>query len=102
MMQQPAAGGGLLHHLFGVRTRGLFGTLASAQAPSYLSGLLIGHELRALLPPRRPTVHLIGSIGLLQRYERGLGVLGVASQSHGEALTARGLYRLARAHGLAT
>ena len=37
-----AADGGLLNHLFGVRALGLFNQLAREQAPSYLSGLLIG------------------------------------------------------------
>ena len=96
-----AGAGGLAHHLFGVRTQGLFGALNPAQAPSYLSGLLIGHELRGLLPPDPPAVHLIGGTALLRRYERALEQLGIPSQSHGEALSARGLFRLALARGLA-
>jgi hypothetical protein len=36
----------MLHHLFAVRTLGLFERLSAAQLPSYLSGLLIGEELR--------------------------------------------------------
>jgi 2-dehydro-3-deoxygalactonokinase len=88
--------GGLPNHLFSVRTRGLFGELSAAQLPSYLSGLLIGHELRGLLGPVRH-VHLIGSEALLQRYQRALALQGVSAEAHGEALTARGLYRLARA-----
>jgi 2-keto-3-deoxy-galactonokinase len=37
--------GGLLHHLFSVRTSGLLGTLAPRQLASYLSGMLIAHEM---------------------------------------------------------
>ena len=88
--------GGLPNHLFSVRTRGLFGELSAAQLPSYLSGLLIGHELQGLLASAR-RVHLIGGEALLRRYRRALALHGVEAQAHGEALTARGLYRLARA-----
>ena len=42
--------GGLLHHLFGVRTLGLFEHLPETEAASYLSGLLIGHEVAAAAP----------------------------------------------------
>jgi 2-dehydro-3-deoxygalactonokinase len=95
-----ARDGGVANHLFGVRTLGLFGHLARDAAPSYLSGLLIGHELRGLLPPSPGVVHLVGGAALARRYERALALLGVASQSHGEALAARGLHRLAQARGL--
>jgi 2-dehydro-3-deoxygalactonokinase len=79
---------------------GLFGQLGAAEAPSYLSGLLISHELRGLLPAGRPHVHLIGGAALQARYERALGLLGATAESHGEALAARGLHCLARARGL--
>ncbi len=95
-----AHGGGVANHLFGVRTLGLFSRLARDAAPSYLSGLLIGHELRDLLPRSPGVVHLVGGAALARRYERALTLLGVASQSHGEALAARGLHRLAHARGL--
>lgn len=91
------AHGGLTHHLFGVRTRGLFGEFAPAQAPSYLSGLLIGHELRGLVPPGTGRVHLVGSAALLARYERALATRGIATQRHDEALSARGLHALIEA-----
>lgn len=96
-----AGAGGLLNHLFGVRTQGLFAQLAAAQAPSYLSGLLVGHELRGLVPAGTALVHLVGGAGLTRRYARALEQLGPHSRSHGEALAARGLHRLAGARGLA-
>ena len=64
--------GGLLHHLFGVRTLGLFGRLADAE--SYLSGLLIGHEVRAAAPPG--PVHLIGAAPLCALYARAISLCG--------------------------
>lgn len=97
-LQRSGEPGGLLHHLFGVRSLGLFERLHGAAAPSYLSGLLIGHELRARLPLQAP-VHLIGGHGLLSRYAHALQALGIASQAHPEDLAARGLYRLAQRRG---
>src|SRR5580704_13700736 len=41
--------GGLLHHVFGVRALALAGRLSESDAPAYLSGILIGHEVRAAL-----------------------------------------------------
>ena len=35
-------------HLFAVRANGLFGTLTGSAQTDYLSGLLIGHEVRSL------------------------------------------------------
>jgi 2-dehydro-3-deoxygalactonokinase len=91
--------GGLPNQLFSVRTLGLFGELSGAAAPSYLSGLLVGHELNGLAPASG-TVHLIGSAALTRRYERALAARGLQPIAHAEALTARGLHRLARARGL--
>ncbi|MEO8806687.1 MAG: 2-dehydro-3-deoxygalactonokinase [Burkholderiaceae bacterium] len=93
-LRTSADASGLLSHLFSVRTRGLFGELSAVQLPSYLSGLLIGHELQGLLAGAQH-VHLIGSEALVQRYRRALAWRGVDAQLHGEALAARGLYRLA-------
>ena len=58
--------GGLLHHLFGVRALGLLGGLGPDAAPSYLSGLLIGAEVRAASPAG--PVHLVGAPDLCARY----------------------------------
>jgi 2-dehydro-3-deoxygalactonokinase len=99
-MDASAGTGGLLHHLFGVRTQGLFGLLPAERAPSYLSGLLIGHELRGNRSDAS-LVHLVGGAALVRRYERALAQLGVATHSHAESLSARGLHRLALARGFA-
>lgn len=92
--------GGLLHHLFGVRTTGLSGQFGESALPSYLSGLLIGHELRggALSQegPRPAQVHLVGSERLLAAYARALTTLEIGVQRHPEDLAARGLHALWR------
>jgi len=95
-----AGSGGLAHRLFGVRTAGLFGTLTPTQAPSYLSGLLIGHELRGWLPAEWPPVLLVGRPALAGRYARALALLGTDARIHAEELTASGLFRVATARGL--
>ncbi len=81
--------GGLLHHLFGVRTLGLTGGLADAAAASYLSGLLIGHEVRAAAPAG--TVHLIGDEALCGLYAQAIALCGGASQLCPPDAAARGL-----------
>ena len=47
---------GLLHHVFGARSLALTGRMAESETASYLSGILIGHEVRAALGPRRDVV----------------------------------------------
>lgn len=91
--------GGLLHHLFGVRALGLFERLSPAEAPSYLSGLLIGHEIAELADPAQD-VHLIGSAALTGRYALALAQRGFSTRQAPESLAARGLYRIARARDL--
>ncbi|MCF7220827.1 2-dehydro-3-deoxygalactonokinase [Marilutibacter chinensis] len=105
-IKRSADTGGLLHHLFGVRAAGLFQQFAEAALPSYLSGLLIGHELRAsgLLShaPRPAQVHLIGNDRLLTSYAHALTSLGVGVQRHPEDLAARGLHALWMRRAMAT
>jgi 2-dehydro-3-deoxygalactonokinase len=103
-LRRSAQSGGLLHHLFGVRTAGLFQRFTETALPSYLSGLLIGHEVHAsqLLTrmPRPAQVHLIGSDRLLSAYAHALLALGIGVQRHSEQLAASGIYRIAQARGL--
>lgn len=77
-VMRSADQGGLLHHLFGARTLVLTGHLAETAARSYLSGLLIGHEIRAAAiaaPPDHP-VHLVGEAALSLLYARALDACG--------------------------
>jgi len=67
--------GHMLHHLFGVRTLGLTGQLAADASASYLSGLLIGHEVRAAMPAGA-NVTLIGSTALCALYTSAIAALG--------------------------
>jgi len=47
-LEQSHGEGGLLHLLFSARCRNLYGDLTPELTPSYLSGLLIGREVRAM------------------------------------------------------
>jgi len=82
--------GGWLHHLFGVRALGLAGHLDEGSASSYLSGLLIGHEVRAqLLAPL--AVHLLGDPALTAQYARAIVRAGGTVRLEDEDEAARGL-----------
>jgi len=94
-VERSGENGGLLHHLFGVRAAGLFGELGPAAAGAFLSGLVIGHELRSATPGSGEEVVLIGEAGLSRLYARALERLGVASREGPPDAAARGLHRLA-------
>ncbi|WP_407353136.1 2-dehydro-3-deoxygalactonokinase [Luteimonas sp. R10] len=104
-LHDSAADGGLLHHLFGARAHVLFDSLPAERLSDYLSGLLIGHEIRALLPASvkaaGSTVHLIGNDALLDAYTRAFATLYTETHCHSEQLTAHGVYLLAHYHRLA-
>jgi 2-dehydro-3-deoxygalactonokinase len=89
--------GNLLHAAFSARTLSLFERLPAAALPSYLSGLVIGEELRSqdLRALSGPLV-VIGSPALTQRYEMALQGLGIATRSVGSQAGWRGLWAIAR------
>jgi 2-dehydro-3-deoxygalactonokinase len=90
--------GHLLHQLFGVRTLGLFGKLSDTQSASYLSGLLIGHEIRDALShgTADTDVHLIGAAPLCELYARAIAACGGRSVIAGEDSGVRGLALIGR------
>ena len=93
-VRRSSDAGGMLHHLFGVRSRGLFGELAETASASYLSGLLIGHEIHAAGMRKRP-VHLLCTPQLADVYRQALDVLGLESSTLDSNAVTRGLFRLA-------
>jgi 2-dehydro-3-deoxygalactonokinase len=96
-LARSADPGHLLHHLFGVRTLALFGRLAEPEGASYLSGLLIGHEVRAALPAAHAAeVHLVGAASLCALYARAVAACGAQPVIHDEDAAARGLARIGR------
>lgn len=83
--------------LFSTRTRVLDQRLPQQNAAAYLSGLLIGSEVRTQLQtlPADITVHLIGDHHINDLYRRALAHCGIRSQSHdGADLALRGLRQL--------
>ncbi|WP_282829290.1 2-dehydro-3-deoxygalactonokinase [Pelomonas sp. V22] len=89
---------GLPHQLFAVRTLGLTGRLAHEALPDYLSGLLIGHELRAGLQARDASAPLVllGEPALCQRYVKALDLFGVGEVQVLPNTAAAGLWRIAQ------
>ncbi|MGH7051858.1 MAG: 2-dehydro-3-deoxygalactonokinase [Acetobacteraceae bacterium] len=101
-LTRSAESGGLLHQLFGVRALGLFGRLAETAAASYLSGLLIGHEVRAAMPEAAPgasIVHLVGEPALTRQYARAIAFCGGTPRLEDEDAAARGLAAIGAAIG---
>jgi 2-dehydro-3-deoxygalactonokinase len=94
--------GGLLHHLFGARTLHLMGKLEQAETRSFLSGLLIGHEVRAALAGERAAeVELVGAAGLAALYATALKLSGARVRMHDPDLVAEGLHHIGRSLGWA-
>jgi len=93
-VQRAQQSSSLLHHLFGVRARGLFGELPEGAAASYLSGILIGHELASARSGERP-VYLLGSSELAGWYQRALRQVGQACIALDPDAAVRGLFILA-------
>ncbi|MGZ3306761.1 MAG: 2-dehydro-3-deoxygalactonokinase, partial [Asticcacaulis sp.] len=87
--------------VFSVRTEGLFGHIKPESLSSYLSGLLIGSEIRAESKRHgiRP-VCLIGDGTLINLYKRALAHTGFTeiTQVEGDEASAHGLWSIAQ-HG---
>ncbi|SDI05125.1 2-dehydro-3-deoxygalactonokinase [Variovorax sp. OV700] len=87
-------GQGLLHNAFGARTLALFERMPTEELASYLSGLLIGEELRTQSLHASGEVVLIGSPALTQRYTLALRATGIATRTMGAEATWAGLHAL--------
>jgi 2-dehydro-3-deoxygalactonokinase len=97
-VQRAQAGPSLLHQAFGTRTLALFEALTPAALASYLSGLLIGEELRAQALPAggADEILLIGSDTLTARYASALAQLGLRSRAFGAEASWAGLHAIAQ------
>ena len=93
-MARADEGEGMLHNAFGVRALALFDRLSPAQSASYLSGLLIGEELRTQALPAGREVIAIGAPALTARYALALKTSGVAVRCFGGEATWAGLRAL--------
>jgi 2-dehydro-3-deoxygalactonokinase len=92
---RSADAGGLTHHVFGVRTLALTGVLAETETAAYLSGLLIGHEVRAALAEHDDAaVTVIGGDELAALYAQAITALGRRPRISAETLAAAGIARI--------
>jgi 2-dehydro-3-deoxygalactonokinase len=94
-VSRSADSGGLLHHLFGVRTLVLMGQLREEASASYLSGLLIGHEVRATMPAGARVV-LVGAAQLCGLYAQAIEACGGRATLAVEDAAALGLAAIGR------
>ena len=87
----------LTRKLFSARTLGLFGVVPAEGLADYLSGLLLGAEVRDALSlwPSAAEIGLIGEAGLCERYRAALQVAGVRAHAVYADATPRGLWRVA-------
>jgi 2-dehydro-3-deoxygalactonokinase len=94
------SGLGLLHTAFSARTLSLFSRRSAAELASYLSGLVIGEELRVQRLEAGSEVVLIGSRALTSRYALALSLRDVATRSLGSEATWVGLHAISNRIGM--
>ena len=85
----------LLHTAFSPRTLSLFKRMAADALPSFLSGLLIGEEVKCQQLKRGDSVVVVGAERLAKKYQQALNQLGVTSQCVGNQATWQGLKTIA-------
>ncbi len=95
---------GALSRLFSTRALMLDGTLAPASVPDYLSGLLLGEELRAVVAEQRfdldAPIGLIGERALCERYRAAAAHFDLQLTDLPYNVTAKGLWQVALRAGL--
>jgi 2-dehydro-3-deoxygalactonokinase len=95
---------GAMPLLFSVRTLVLTRELAPADSFDYLSGLLIGEELRCAVARGAPSddrpMALVGDARLCRRYQRALAGFGFAAVPIVAGAAAAGMWRIAATAGL--
>jgi 2-dehydro-3-deoxygalactonokinase len=70
----------------------LAGRLAETDSAAYLSGILVGHEVRsALAGAAGVVVHVIGAPELTVLYARAISACGAYAERHDGEAAARGL-----------
>jgi 2-dehydro-3-deoxygalactonokinase len=97
-VMQSQKPGGLLHHAFSARSLALFEKLNPAQSSSYVSGLLIGEEIKSakadLMADGSPLL-ILGNGQLTQRYGFAMAALGLTATALADEVTWTGLWALA-------
>jgi 2-dehydro-3-deoxygalactonokinase len=86
--------------LFSARSRVLLGDMPADVSLEYLSGILIGGELRSALADERKPAALVGDLTLCTRYANALAAFGVTKVPVIEDAAPAGLWAIAVAAGL--
>lgn len=96
------AGQKLLQALFSVRTLPLFGHLEEGMVADYLSGMLIGAEIKGAThnKPNENPIAIIGRKDLAERYAIALDSLGFKSIKVEDDVVAKGYFNIATTAGL--
>ncbi|MBG6166560.1 2-dehydro-3-deoxygalactonokinase [Labrenzia sp. EL_195] len=94
--------GNLLHELFHVRTLPLFGKISEEMSADYMSGMLIGAEVKyaARSLEANHTVTIVGRGDLVDRYEIALAVAELGSRRAPDNIVASGHFLIAKSAGL--
>ena len=101
-VMQSQKPGGLLHHAFSARSLALFEKLNPAQSSSYISGLLIGEEIKSAKDERtdklenQAPLFILGNGQLTQRYSFAMEALGLSATALADEVTWTGLWALAQ------
>lgn len=88
---KEGSNGNVLHQMFKVRTNGMFSRLSKEDNFSYLSGMLIGAELKDLFSLQKNHIILCGSGEMMQAYELALQCLNIDSDPQRLATVDAGL-----------
>jgi 2-dehydro-3-deoxygalactonokinase len=91
-VRRSADAGGMLHHLFGVRSRGLFGELPDTASASYPSG---SSATRFMPPVSAGSPCTCCAPQLADVYVQALDALGLESSTLDSNAVTHGLFRLA-------
>ncbi|MBT6033045.1 MAG: 2-dehydro-3-deoxygalactonokinase [Kordiimonadaceae bacterium] len=90
----------LLHQVFSARTLALFDQLPSDEISDFISGLLIGDEVKSAITEfniaASETVHIIGRGDLAEKYSMALDAVNVSNKIASEHAAATGLYQIAK------
>ncbi len=95
--------GGLLHHIFSVRAQALSGEEVGSGLPSYLSGILIGHEVDDMAQYFGDITNaiIVGAPDMCDLYARALGGAGIESKTiNGDLAASQGLWALSARAGI--
>lgn len=91
-LAQSKRSGGLLHQIFGLRTRSLMGEIERREGAGFLSGLLIGWEVTSVLEMGvAPPIIIAGADHLARLYAAALDSWDIPNESAGADLAAEGL-----------